>query len=74
MSAVSSAAAAPRSSAATLLTEFAITMADFEKVDRMHRLLPGVLINHAVMGIVYGTFLAFFVPELPKWSRLQTGS
>jgi hypothetical protein len=28
---------------------------------------------HAVMGIVYGAFLAFLIPQLIGWSRLAAG-
>jgi len=28
---------------------------------------------HAVMGIVYGAFLAFLIPQMMMWSRLTTG-
>ena len=28
---------------------------------------------HAVMGIVYGAFLAFLIPQLLEWSKLATG-
>lgn len=28
---------------------------------------------HAVMGIVYGAFLAFLIPEMIAWSTLATG-
>jgi hypothetical protein len=28
---------------------------------------------HAIMGIVYGAFLAYLIPEMRLWLRLDTG-
>ena len=56
-----------------LLTEILITLSDFIEED-LHRPLPaGERVMHTVMGIVYGAFLACFVPELLSWSQRATG-
>lgn len=59
--------------AALLLSEFVITMLDFVEEDRKRRLPPGERVSHAVMGIVYGAFLAFLVPEARGWLARPTG-
>jgi hypothetical protein len=53
--------------------EIVITIWDFIEEDRIRRLPPGERAMHAVMGIVYGAFLAFLIPQLILWSRLATG-
>jgi phosphatidylglycerophosphate synthase len=54
-----------------LLTEIGITLADFVVEDRVRRPLggvyPGERVTHALMGILYGGFLAFLVPQLARW-------
>jgi hypothetical protein len=34
---------------------------------------PGERCMHALMGIVYGAFLAYLVPDLARWSGAPTG-
>lgn len=58
---------------ALLLAEIVITLWDFIEEDKIRRLPPGERAMHAVMGIVYGAFLAFLIPEMRRWSRLDTG-
>lgn len=59
--------------AVLLLTEIVITLWDFVEEDKVRKLPAGERIMHALMGIVYGAFLAYLVPELIKWSRLPLG-
>lgn len=59
--------------AALLLTEIVITLWDFVEEDKVRKLPPGERIMHALMGIVYGAFLAYLIPELIKWSREPIG-
>lgn len=59
--------------AALLLGEIAITLWDFIEEDKIRRLPPGERAMHAVMGIVYGAFLANLLPEMIHWSRLDSG-
>ena len=56
-----------------LLAEICITLWDFIEEDKTRRLPAGERAMHAVMGIVYGAFLAFLIPELIDWSSLATG-
>ena len=58
---------------ALLLGEICITLWDFIEEDQIRRLPPGERAMHAVMGIVYGAFLAFLIPEMIGWSRLPSG-
>ena len=51
-----------------LLAEIVITLWDFVEEDRVRRLPAGERVMHAVMGIVYGAFLAFLLPEILRWS------
>jgi hypothetical protein len=57
--------------AALLLAEIGITLADFVVEDRVRAPLGGVYsgerVTHAIMGILYGGFLAFLVPQLARW-------
>ncbi|HEX6976020.1 MAG TPA: hypothetical protein VF147_16550 [Vicinamibacterales bacterium] len=53
--------------------EICITLWDFIEEDKIRRLPAGERAMHAIMGIVYGAFLARLVPELTQWSRLDTG-
>ena len=50
-----------------------ITLWDFIEEDRIRKLPAGERAMHAIMGIVYGAFLANLVPEILRWSRLDTG-
>lgn len=59
--------------AALLLMEVAITLWDFIEEDRVRTLPAGERAMHAVMGIVYGAFLANLVPEMLRWSGGPTG-
>jgi hypothetical protein len=56
-----------------LVVEICITLWDFIEEDKIRRLPPGERAMHAVMGIVYGAFLAFLIPEMIDWSRLASG-
>lgn len=58
---------------ALLVSEIGITIWDFIEEDRIRRLPPGERGMHAVMGIVYGAFLAFLLPQMLEWSALATG-
>jgi hypothetical protein len=59
-----------------LVTEIAITLADFVVEDMVRAPLGGVYagerVTHAVMGIVYGAFLAFLLPALARWWSAPT--
>jgi len=59
--------------AGLLAMEIVITLWDFIEEDRIRKLPAGERAMHAIMGIVYGAFLANLVPELLRWSRLATG-
>ena len=56
-----------------LAAEIVITLWDFIEEDRIRKLPAGERAMHAVMGIVYGAFLAYLIPEMLHWSRLPTG-
>jgi hypothetical protein len=56
-----------------LMGEICITLWDFIEEDKIRRLPPGERAMHAIMGIVYGAFLAFLIPEMIEWSKLATG-
>jgi hypothetical protein len=58
---------------ALLLAEICITLWDFIEEDKIRRLPPGERAMHAIMGIVYGAFLAFLIPEMRRWSAAPTG-
>jgi hypothetical protein len=58
---------------ALLLAEIGITIWDFIEEDRIRRLPGGERAMHAVMGIVYGAFLAYLIPEILHWSASPTG-
>ena len=53
--------------------EIGITLWDFIEEDKVRRLPAGERAMHAIMGIVYGAFLAFLIPQVLMWSRLPTG-
>jgi uncharacterized protein len=58
---------------ALLLLEICITLWDFIEEDKKRRLPAGERAMHSIMGIVYGAFLAYLLPELWRWSQLPTG-
>ncbi len=58
---------------ALLTAEIAITLWDFIEEDRIRRLPAGERAMHGIMGIVYGAFLAYLVPEMLQWRQLPTG-
>jgi hypothetical protein len=58
---------------ALLMLEVAITLWDFIEEDRVRRLPAGERAMHAVMGIVYGAFLANLLPEMWRWREADTG-
>ena len=53
-----------------LAAEIVITLLDFVEEDRVRRLPPGERVMHSIMGIVYGAFLAFLLPQVWIW-RLE---
>lgn len=59
--------------AALLLAEIIITLWDFIEEDKVRKLPPGERAMHAIMGIVYGAFLAYLVPEMIKWAAEPGG-
>ena len=59
--------------AAILLAEIVISLWDFVEEDKVRQLPAGERCMHAIMGIVYGAFLALVLPELWSWSHLPTG-
>ena len=56
-----------------LLAEIGITLWDFIEEDKIRRLPAGERAMHAIMGIVYGAFLAFLIPQMLEWSTLPAG-
>jgi len=56
-----------------LLGEICITLWDFIEEDKIRKLPPGERAMHAIMGIVYGAFLAFLIPQMFHWSALDAG-
>ena len=59
--------------AAILLFEVWATLADFLEEDRTRKLPAGERVMHAVMGIVYGMFLAKLYPHAARWAKLDAG-
>lgn len=59
--------------AGLLLSEIGITLWDFVEEDKVRVLPAGERVMHTVMGIVYGAFLAYLVPEMWDWRHLPTG-
>jgi hypothetical protein len=61
---------------ALLIAEVTITLRDFVVEDRVRRPLGGVYagerVTHALMGIIYGAFLAFLFPTLRGWWSAPT--
>ncbi len=58
---------------AILAAEIVITLWDFVEEDKVRKLPAGERCMHAIMGIVYGAFLAYLLPDLWRWSQLPTG-
>ncbi|HTM50428.1 MAG TPA: hypothetical protein VL285_17160 [Bryobacteraceae bacterium] len=56
-----------------LVFEIGITLTDFIEEDRTRKLPAGERVMHAVMGIVYGIFLALLYPHAAQWWRLDSG-
>lgn len=56
-----------------LLAEIVITLWDFTEEDKVRKLPPGERAMHAIMGIVYGSFLAYLVPEMIRWAQMPPG-
>jgi uncharacterized protein len=52
---------------ALVVLEIIITLQDFIEEDRWRKVPPGERIMHALMGIMYGAFLAYLLPELYIW-------
>ncbi len=50
-----------------------ITLADFLEEDRIRKLPPGERVMHAVMGILYGLFLAYLLPNVFRWIHQPAG-
>lgn len=59
--------------ATLLFAEIVITLMDFIEEDKVRRLPPGERAMHSIMGIVYGAFLAYLVPEMLRWAAQPTG-
>lgn len=58
---------------AILVAEIVITLWDFVEEDKVRSLPGGERCMHAIMGIVYGAFLAYLLPEMWLWSQKPTG-
>ena len=56
-----------------LAFEIGVTLTDFIEEDRTRKLPAGERVMHAVMGIVYGIFLALLYPHAARWSTLSFG-
>lgn len=50
-----------------LIAEVAITLTDFAEEDKTRKLPAGERAMHAIMGIVFGSFLSQFIPVLFTW-------
>jgi uncharacterized protein len=59
--------------AAILVFEIWATLADFLEEDKTRKLPAGERVMHAVMGIVYGVFLALLYPQAVQWAKLDSG-
>jgi uncharacterized protein len=59
--------------AGLLTVEIAITLWDFVEEDRTRTLPAGERVMHAIMGLVYGAFLAHLLPVVAGWARRPTG-
>jgi len=58
---------------ALLLAEIILTLSDFLEEDRTRKLPPGERVMHALMGIIYGLFLAYLLPNVWGWTHAATG-
>lgn len=58
---------------ALLAVEIVITLWDFVEEDRTRTLPAGERVMHAIMGIIYGAFLAHLLPAVAGWARRPTG-
>jgi uncharacterized protein len=56
-----------------LIFEIIITLQDFIEEDRWRKVPSGERVMHALMGIMYGAFLAYLVPELIIWLQRPSG-
>jgi len=56
-----------------LAAEVFMTLWDFLEEDRSRKVPPVERSMHAVMGLIYGAFLARLLPEIVRWSRLPSG-
>jgi len=56
-----------------LLAEIVITLWDFIEEDKVRVLPAGERVMHTIMGIVYGAFLAYLVPQMLQWAQEPTG-
>jgi hypothetical protein len=56
-----------------LILEIIITLQDFIEEDRSRKVPAGERVMHALMGITYGAFLAYLLPELVSWAEKSTG-
>jgi phosphatidylglycerophosphate synthase len=63
--------------AAVLVAEIALTLRDFVVEITVRKIVGDVYggerVTHAVMGIIYGSMLAFLIPSVVRWSQLSTG-
>jgi hypothetical protein len=55
-----------------LVAEVGITLWDFVEEDRTRPLARGERVTHAVMGIIFGAFLASLLPDLWHWRAQST--
>jgi hypothetical protein len=56
-----------------LITEIVITLLDFLEEDRIRKLPGGERVMHALMGILYGLFLACLLPTVWSWMHAASG-
>jgi uncharacterized protein len=56
-----------------LASETVITLCDFVEEDRVRRLPPGERVMHSIMGIAYGAFLAYLLPQVWIWRTEPLG-
>jgi phosphatidylglycerophosphate synthase len=62
--------------AVILLAEIVLTLRDFVVEITVRKVVGDVYggerVTHAVMGIIYGSMLAFLIPNVVRWSQLPT--
>ncbi len=56
-----------------LTIEITITLCDFIEEDKVRKVPGGERAMHALMGIIYGAFLALIIPEIFHWSGFESG-